>query len=285
MPRTYPQAFRPLAVTLGCVLVVAAILKLVSTTPPPRSPLTELLPSWSLNLIPALELVVAAWLFSGVYRIGAWVVAESLLFAFAIQGLLLTLSRQPSCGCFGTVTVPPAYVLVFDVAMFATLIRCRPDWAGWPENTPLLRTATVALVSLAIVLIAAKVWYGTIHVAVASALGKPLAVSSANLDLGRTDPGAQTENSLTLVNLSEDTVHVLAFESSCQCAEVLGLPVVIEAGASVSLPVTVTVSQRPGEFQRVGRFRTSAGDLDFKIVAFVKGSQPGPAPSRTPPGG
>lgn len=285
MLRSYPQVFRPISVGLGCVLVIAAVLKLISAAPLPRSPLTDLLPSWSLNLIPVLELLVAAWLISGVYRWGAWAVAESLLFVFGVHGLLLTLSRQSSCGCFGNVTVPPVIVVIFDVVMFAMLLRCRPSWTGWHANTPLIRTVTVATVVLIGFMIAAKSWYGSIHVAVEAALGKTLAVSSANLDLGRVDPGSQTEHTLTLVNLSEESVHVLAFESSCHCAEVVGLPLQIEPGTSANVSVTVTVSNNPGDFQRVGRFRTSAGSLDFKIVAFVKGSQTGPTPSRTPPGG
>ncbi len=278
--KAYPQAYRPCAAVLGIALVAAAVFKIKSTGTMPASPLTELLPGWANGLIPVVEFLLGIWLLSGYCRYGAWMVGELFLILFALHGLFLTMSKQSSCGCLGDVTVPPVIIVLFDVTLFVTLLRCRPNWAGWPANSPALRTAGVAAGVIAALMAFAAIRYGSIHVAVAAARGEALATQPASLNLGRVEAGTRTERTMRVVNLSSEPVQVLMAASSCQCAEVADLPVTIEPGRSVDLAVIVAVTRQPGEFKRVGRLRTSAGDLDFKIVAFVSISQSDPAVSR-----
>jgi hypothetical protein len=58
-------------------------------------------------------------------------------------------------------------------------------------------------------------------------------------------------------------------ESNCNCARVSGLPATIAPGASVDLPVEVSVGSRAGEFRVAARLRTSAGDVGFRITGRV----------------
>lgn len=278
--KSTPHAYRVLAVIYGSILIVAAALKQLSTVTVPTSPLTELLPTWAVGLIPSVEFLLGIWLVSGYCRYGAWAIGELFLVLFALHGLFLTMSQQSSCGCFGDVAVPPVVVVLFDVTLFASLLRCRPNWAGWPANSPALRSAGVAAGVIGVLMAFAAIWYGSIHVAVAAARGESLATQPARLNLGRVEAGSRTERTLRVVNLSAESVQVLMATSSCQCADVAGLPATIEPGRSVDLAVTVTATRQPGAFKRVGRLRTSAGDLDFKIVAFVTASQSDPAVRR-----
>jgi hypothetical protein len=284
MPRspTLERAYRPVAALLGSVLLVAAALKLVDTGPAVPSPVTAALSGWAVGLVPVVEAALGVWLVSGVWRYGAWLAALPVLVVFSAYGLALTVENRTSCGCFGRVEVPPWLMLGFDVVILGMLVRCRPGWRGWPADTPGLRAGLQAAAVAVAVVGGAVGWayarYGSVAVAVAAARGLPVAVTPGTLDAGTIEADGKAERVLRVVNLSAEPVQVVMAISNCgRCVDVAGLPVTLPPGGGADLPVTVTAGQAGGRFQRVGWLRTSAGDIDFGITAWVAGGPAGPA--------
>jgi hypothetical protein len=262
------------ATVLGGVLVAAGVLKLTTAGDP--LPLTAAVPAWATGLVPLAEVGLGVWFVSGVYRFGAWAVALPVMVVFALYSLALTAGGRSSCGCFGSLTVPPVVTLLFDVLMVGLLVRCRPGWHGWPADTPALRTAAVAVA----LLVGAAGWayarYGSVGVAVAAARGEPVAVAPASLYVGAVPVGGTAEQTLRVVNLSDEPVQVAMVLSSCNCARVDGLPATVAPGASVELPVAVSVGRGMGEFRRPARLRTSVGDVGFSVAGWVTADPNGP---------
>lgn len=274
------QSFRPVAAVFGVALIVAAALKLTTVGLDVPSPANTVVPLWAIGLVPLFEVGLGLWLVSGTYRFGAWLAALPVTVLFALHSLALALEDRPSCGCFGSVTVPPMLTFLFDVVMAGLLVRCRPGWRGWPEGTPAGRMALGSAAVAAAVLGGMAAWaygrYGSVAVAVAAASGAPVAVSPSVLELGTLSPGTMADGSLRVYNLSSEPVQASLATSSCGCAEVDGLPVIVPAGGSVDLRVRVSVSSSPGSFRRVGQLRTSAGNVKYQFRARVVPGGPGP---------
>ena len=213
------------------------------------------------------------WLVVGVCRFGAWLISLPLLAVFALHSLGLTLGNSSSCGCFGSVTVPPEVTLIFDICLLALLTRCRPSWHGWPILDPVGRT-TLQATTIGVVILTALygyvvLQYGSISIALAAMNGIPLVVSPGTVNAGLMSAGGQVDRNLDVTNLTTEPVDVAYAYSNCNCVIVSGLPVTIEPGKTVALRLTILAPQLPGAFQRKGSLRTTLGDVDFKLMGTV----------------
>ena len=111
----------------GCVLLIAGILKIqqLLTEPIISDGFWE---SWAFFVIQIpLELGLAIWLLSGLFRKACWLLT---LISFAgFIGIILykVMTDAESCGCFGTVKVDPRITLAaIDIPIFLALAIFRP---------------------------------------------------------------------------------------------------------------------------------------------------------------
>ena len=113
-------------VTFALVLLAAAALKAhqVATDPVTRVGLHG--PVWFHIAIILLELFFAIWLLSNHYSFLARRAAIGLATTLAAVSLYHLLAGQPECGCFGTLTVHPAWTLSLDCTFIAALWYHRP---------------------------------------------------------------------------------------------------------------------------------------------------------------
>ena len=113
-------------IALGVLLLTAAVLKLagrnVSAVPQVgwyATPMAQIAAAeW--------ELVLAIWLLSGAYRIGAWLAALATFVTFAgISGYLGWIGVA-SCGCFGAIHASPWHAFAVDLVPLFLLGVFRP---------------------------------------------------------------------------------------------------------------------------------------------------------------
>ncbi|MCH7921149.1 MAG: hypothetical protein IIC50_24665 [Planctomycetes bacterium] len=113
--------------TLGTLFFVAAALKGYHLMSQP----TANQDLWSHRLFSVLqvelELVMAIWLWSNVFRRGAWSAAFVCFSLFAALTLYRALSGASSCGCFGPLRIDPWLALtLIDLPALAALVAIRP---------------------------------------------------------------------------------------------------------------------------------------------------------------
>ncbi len=139
-------------VLIGSVLIMTAVLKGVSY-------FTE--PNWNADVsirdpaIAAVELILAAWLLSGIAPRASWAFSLLLFSIFAGVALTRALTGQESCGCFGAIEVNPWWTAAFDCAVIALLLACRQDVWATPASGDRARRGHFALAALAVVVFTA----------------------------------------------------------------------------------------------------------------------------------
>jgi len=111
----------------GLVLLIASILKIhqLLTQPILSKGFWE---SWEFFLIQIpLELGLAIWLLSGLFRKASWLIGLCAFFGFIFVTLQKGIIGAESCGCFGTVSVNPWITLTLvDIPLFLAFAIFRP---------------------------------------------------------------------------------------------------------------------------------------------------------------
>jgi hypothetical protein len=93
-----------------------------------------------------IEVVLAAWLILGRWRVAAWMSACLMLTALAALSLTAALRGQSDCGCFGSLKVHPGITTAVNLVALGLLLLFRPT-VKWAES----RGTVLAVVSLAAV--------------------------------------------------------------------------------------------------------------------------------------
>ena len=121
-----PEARGVIRMFTACVLLAAAGLKgyQLSTEPIAAS-------GWLSNRLllatgVEFEILLGAWLLSGVRRRLSWWTAGAAFGLFSVVTLYKGVSGELSCGCFGRVEISPWYTLILDIGLLAALIVFRP---------------------------------------------------------------------------------------------------------------------------------------------------------------
>jgi hypothetical protein len=164
------------------------------------------------------EIVLAVWLLSGRYQIGAWLAALGTFLAFASASGYLGAIGQTSCGCLGALAASPWYAFGIDVAALALLVAFRPNLnmlrqTTWAEiRRPALTAAGVGLGVVA--LIAALVIGGTLAFGspartLARLRGQDVTIDPAFVDAGTGQPGQIIEANITLHNWSDHPIRII----------------------------------------------------------------------------
>ncbi|HEV3137075.1 MAG TPA: MauE/DoxX family redox-associated membrane protein, partial [Pirellulales bacterium] len=104
---------------LACVLALAGALKWLRLQ---ESSIATRTPVWLEGLAIAVEILLSAWMMSGLYPVAARRVALLCFGVFAITSLEKAISGEPSCGCFGRVAISPWFTFLFDIAAMAALV-------------------------------------------------------------------------------------------------------------------------------------------------------------------
>ena|GEM_PF-6742462 len=92
------------------------------------------------------------------------------------------------------------------------------------------------------------------------------------LDFGQVNESEkQVSVSLTLKNYSKHDVNIVSVKTGCGCASIKLPQSTLEAGAFISIPVTVNISGRRGKFEESVRIEI-AGYKDQIITVPIKGT-------------
>lgn len=138
----------------GLVLLVASILKIqqLLTEPILSRGFWE---SWEFFLIQIpLELGLAIWLLSGLFRKASWLIGLCSFFGFMIVTLQKGLVGAASCGCFGNVHVNPWITFsLIDIPLFLSFAIFRPKGEKlfpppWPKLSYFLAIAIPTFILL-----------------------------------------------------------------------------------------------------------------------------------------
>ncbi len=126
-----PAACRVSLVAFALVLLVSAGLKLYALLFPTAAPASTAAAAFQLLVVVA-EWALAAWVLVGCRQHLARRLAIATLVVFASITGWRAAQREPDCGCFGGLRVPPAVTFTFDlVALGIIFYTGRPRaWAG-----------------------------------------------------------------------------------------------------------------------------------------------------------
>jgi hypothetical protein len=108
---------------LGLVLVVAGALKLYELAFEAQD---ESTPTTLLMVFAKAEILGGLWIVVGADPIQTRRWALAAFVGLALASLLQALAGKCSCGCFGTLSVNPWLVLVFDLTGVGSLLGSRP---------------------------------------------------------------------------------------------------------------------------------------------------------------
>ncbi len=127
-PPSREETRAQIALRLGIalVLLVAAFMKAhqLATTPSLGEGLLHA--RWFNIAVIVFELFFGVWLIYGFHRKITWVASVLLFSLFASVSAFRFFSGEKSCGCFGTVEIPPLGTATFDAAVVALLFLFRP---------------------------------------------------------------------------------------------------------------------------------------------------------------
>jgi hypothetical protein len=121
-------------VSLGLVLLVAAVLKAFQLTTESVSEDSWYTTRWFQMALVVMELLLGLLLLTGVWPISSRKAALLCFAVFAAFNVYQIYQGEQSCGCFGKFAVDPWYTLAFDVAAIAALLV----WSPVPETAALL---------------------------------------------------------------------------------------------------------------------------------------------------
>lgn len=251
---------------LGCLLLVAAGLKLYGLSVSAVPAVGWFAQPWVQLASAEWEIVLGVWLLSGAYPFGAWLAAVGTFLAFATISGYLGWDGVASCGCFGAIHASPWWAFGIDVITLALLSVSWPCLAAGEFYRPrvLVRTmtlwASVATLLFAVV-VAAGSWYaGSPWAALSLLRGGPIAATPAHLDLGSGTVGTQLTSQVVLNNWSDRPIRVIGGTSDCSCVTHADLPVTIPPGES--RPVTIVLRVPPSPAGRMTRVAELFTDYD-----------------------
>ena len=247
-------------VLLGILLLTAAGLKLygLSASAVPR--VGWFAQPWVQLLAAEWELVLGAWLLSGVYPRVSWLAALVTFVTFAGVSGYLGWVGVASCGCLGAIKISPWWACGADVIAVAALAVSRPreGWSAPPRfNTAGSWAASVALVCAALVG-TGTLYFGSLEAAVANLRGDALS-ATPHVDFGTGKPGDSLEATVTVTNWTNQPIRVIGGTSDCSCTAIGELPVTVPPHGSRAITMRLTIPPtQSGAFARAALLWTDA---------------------------
>jgi hypothetical protein len=174
----------------------------------------------------------------------------------------------------GAVKIAPVLTALFDVFMIGALIRCRPDWDGWPVvnpvRSPVAKAVMVMSSLLVVVAIASTMKYGSVSNALNVLNGRRVMVTPYQVSLFNVDPQSNYNLQVQVANFGDEPIDVHLFHARCYCATATNLPVSVSQKQTGIVQLTFRSPGHAQSFRRTCVLSTSAGDLEFDIVGTTK---------------
>lgn len=193
--RLFTTLFYPV---LGALLLAAASLKAYGMgVDPVASSGAFSAPAFQF-LVVGFEILLGAWLLSGIYPLGAWLTVLLAFVGFAGVSFYQGWIGQASCGCFGKVSVNPWITFGIDLVAVKALLLARPDLKPlWRQRIRIAFIAAGILVGYLLLLgsLAGYAHYrhGSVEAALANFRNARLSVNPALIDMGTGTPGETRE--------------------------------------------------------------------------------------------
>jgi hypothetical protein len=260
---------------LGLVLLLASVAKgydLAAGVMPENALLAS--PWVAIGLV-TFEALFGGWLLVGRGPRFTYWLALACFAAFLFVAVLQGLGGRTSCGCLGRIPVSPWLAAAFDSGALIALVIWRPGAnqnAGWLS----LKLFAPFLVGAAILLSILSAWayydFGSLTVALAYVRGDAVAVNPRALYLGEGTRGTVRSTSLQLVNLTDDPITVIGWNSS-GCVGITELPTTLLPRTEQSIQVNLGFVGRPGPFTHRVLFYTSDQNqpaLEFRFSGRIR---------------
>lgn len=257
---------------LGLLLLTAAGLKLYGLSAS-ALPLVGWFAQPRVQLLTAeWELILGAWLLSGVYSRLSWLTALTTFVAFAGVSGYLGWVGVASCGCLGAIKANPWWAFGVDVVAVLLLATSRPvtDTNATPQflRAAGVWTGTVAVTS-GLLVAAGSLHFGSVEAAVAKLRGENLVLTPSYVDFGSGKPGETLEATATVTNYTDEPVRLIGGTTDCTCATVDEFPLTIPPGETASFRIRLKViGDKGGQLTRTVAVRTDFSTrplLQFQI--------------------
>lgn len=242
--RTRFVAHTLVRVTLGLLLIAAALLKGFSLATDPFAKTGLPGPRWLAILVIEGELFLGAWLLSGWFARAAWGAATICFGAFAVLAFHKGVSGAVSCGCFGKLAVDPWVSFVLDLAAVAALLIVPAPRIPERHRDSGKHAPWLFLLLLAVVVTGAPAMYA--RALPGSSIG--LVCKQRTHDFGTlTVPQAKNlAHTFELKNVSSDIIRIVRTKSTCGCTAGEPPREPILPGATATVRVSADWGERPG---------------------------------------
>jgi len=250
--------YQYLDIVLGAVLTLAGVLKARQLLENPLVGRAGGLPRWLLFCVAAFELGFGLWLLAGLYRRATRWLCLLWFTSLAAVALAQALGGVASCACFGDLHTHPLLMFLFDGTAVVLLWNwtprdhCSSNRASSRWRLPLI---------LALALLAAV---GLIGLA-GAAPNRPVV---AEITLGNTAQGGETQQAFRCINDSGEFMEVASIETSCACATISLERPGVPPGQSLAGTVKLDLRQKPefvGNLVIEARGLTRRGRVAFLI--------------------
>ncbi len=117
-----PWQIHPIPLLLGVILLVAGAVKGYELLLHPVSSGNQGEPRWVFLALAGCEIGLGLWLISCLHGRFARRIGFIAFTVFATVSVLKMWGGAESCGCLGSVRIPPMYALAFDIGALAVLL-------------------------------------------------------------------------------------------------------------------------------------------------------------------
>jgi hypothetical protein len=227
------------------LLLISAYLKFRDLTWEPFGKALVISPRLRI-LVVEMEAALGIWLLAGIARRALWIVATGFFGALAAVSAYLASNGEPTCGCFGQVTISPWLTLGLDVLAMSVLILTRPSPNPSPREQrfgPVLIWTLVAVVLGGVVLIArhggpASAWHAF--------AGQTLLIEPSLAEIGAGQIGHSRSFVVNVSNVSNVPVRIVVGTNNCIANAVCDLPIMIPPGESRAIRIEGHFRGSPG---------------------------------------
>jgi hypothetical protein len=239
--------------TSGGILCFAAASKAISlvyglySSPWPLESKTAVL------ILANFELISGVILISGLFPRFSSYLGFFIFSTFLIFLMASTYLQKPSCACFGSIEVPPVFMVIIDL-VFVLMFLMAIFFQRHSSLSKAVKSFSFLIYFL--ILIFSVI---SINLFVGSGLQpNMLSLSTGKVDLGWVSPGGTAKGSFTLKNSLKDVVSIDFIDSTCSCLRVDLANATLNPGESAIINLIVDLKSEP-DF---------VGELLIKIKGF-----------------
>ena len=234
------------------VLLAASALKVWGLNVSPFAQYGTFLTPTVQSVALAGEIVLGAWLLSGLSRFVAWLAAVVAFATFAGISGYLGIVGQSSCGCFGAIKASPWAAFTLDIAVLVLLATGKPKWTSWHYDCSLANRWCGGAAAVMVVLwLVALAFYGSTSAALAKLRNEHVSVEPGFVDLGEGKPFESRAASIDLINRTRSPIRIVGTNLGCACSLINALPLHLPPNERVTVGIRMNSPEGPGRFARI----------------------------------